>query len=532
MSSNSSNDKNDRPGGEGLARSVSAVEEVSRKRPFKSLAQDVSNTYLRGNNNIMDRSGSYDGDQINESIPEGLESMVRRMVSTATQDMQTEVDTLRDENTELKTRYNELKTKHNELEIKVKDLTLKNEYTEWSYTAEDIPSSHWSDLGFDEEYAQQMRLLISKMHDYTHKLRRGESPKVIELAFEDNQLLHSDILLSHWKEFADALQQYQKYNHRKNYGIERFFLFNVVLQQDVLDILAPALQTLSIKGFGLGRNIGSDVLSFTADVIKHNPYIQQLGWSNQIETVDDMQCLCSSIKNKDFILIDLDSSFDGNNLQMMQTILGASSQLQQLFLNHNCIGSKSAQLIANFLASNPSVECLHLKDNHLNDTAAALLANALKSNTNLQQIDLEDNNGITAIGRKALLESVFNVSSLDTCVASNHKCCIVGLNPDISKINRYTHPSDNRAMKIFTMLSATDDDEFFNMNCLGDLSFKLIPNVLRMAQKFRGRTPELSEAYFEQTGQRSADWNQLNVNTVPITSMFELLRGWAVPSLS
>lgn len=87
-------------------------------------------------------------------------------------------------------------------------------------------------------------------------------------------------------------------------------------------------------------------------------------------------------------------------------------------------------------------------------------------------------------------------------------------------------------MKIFTMLSATDGDEFFNMNCLGDVSYKVIPNVLRLTQLFDGETPEFSDFYFEQTGQRSADWSQLNKDTVPITSMFELLRGWAVPSLS
>ena len=87
-------------------------------------------------------------------------------------------------------------------------------------------------------------------------------------------------------------------------------------------------------------------------------------------------------------------------------------------------------------------------------------------------------------------------------------------------------------MKIFTILSATDDDEFFNMNCLGDVSYKLIPKVLRLTHLFRRGTPELSKAYFDQAGQRSADWNKLDKKTVSITSMFELLRGWAVPSLS
>jgi len=169
----------------------------------------------------------------------------------------------------------------------------------------------------------------------------------------------------------------------------------------------------------------------------------------------------------------------------------------------------------------------------LNDTAAALLANALKSNTNLQEIDLEDNNGITEVGRRVLLESVFDVSSLNSCVATNHSCQIHGLTPDIPEgINEFNGPSVNRAMKIFTILSATEKG-YFNMNCLGDVSYKLIPNVLRLAQEFRGRPPVLSDFYFEQTGQRSADWNQLNGKPLLIiTSMFELLRGWAVPSLS
>ena len=54
-----------------------------------------------------------------------------------------DIDKIRDENIELKTKYHEL-------EIKVKDLTLKNEYNEWSYTAEDIPASYWIDRGFEE----------------------------------------------------------------------------------------------------------------------------------------------------------------------------------------------------------------------------------------------------------------------------------------------------------------------------------------------------------------------------------------------
>ena len=119
MSSNgSSNDNEVRPDDEGLAGSASMEEETSRKRPFKRLAQDVSSdTYSRGNNNIMGSSGSYDRDQINESISEGLESMVRRMVSSATQVLQNRMDTIQNEN----------KEKMVSMQTEIDDLTKRNQ---------------------------------------------------------------------------------------------------------------------------------------------------------------------------------------------------------------------------------------------------------------------------------------------------------------------------------------------------------------------------------------------------------------------
>ena len=442
-------------------------------------------------------------------------------------DMQTEIDTLRDEN-------NELKTKYNELEIKVKDLTLKNEYNEWSYSAEDVPASYWIERGFAEEYAERMVEFLGKVKEYTHQLRRGDPPKDINLSFENDHMLHDDILLPHWKEFADALVQYQKFDHHKDHGIDMFQIRNVQLQQDVLDMLAPGLRPLHTKYFGLGGNIGSDLVTFMSDIIQINPHLEQVGWRNQIQSVDDMRQLCNSVKNKastSLNLLNLKSAFDGNNAELIRIILDASHQIETLILSNNGIGSVGATVIANFLTSNPPLKRLYLTNNNLDNADASLIANVLKSNTHLQWIYLEDNKDITTIGRQAILESVFTVSSLNASAASNHSCCIHGLTPDISDINTFDPPSHNREMKIFTILSSTDDG-FFNLNCLGDLSYKLIPRVLSLSQEFTAGNPGLSEAYFEQTGQRSTDWSRLNEDTVPITSMFELLRGWAVPSLS
>ena len=85
-------------------------------------------------------------------------------------------------------------------------------------------------------------------------------------------------------------------------------------------------------------------------------------------------------------------------------------------------------------------------------------------------------------------------------------------------------------MKIFTVLAASNQS-FLAVECLGKVSYKLVPRVLMLAQEFKRAAPELSRAYEEQTGQASADWDELDESVAPLTSVFELLRSWAVPLL-
>ena len=89
-------------------------------------------------------------------------------------------------------------------------------------------------------------------------------------------------------------------------------------------MLAPALQTVKLKNLVLGRNIGSEVVSFMAEIIHHNPYIQSIGLSNQIDNVDYMQRLCNAIKKSasNYVeTLELYSVLDGNNSEMMRIAL-------------------------------------------------------------------------------------------------------------------------------------------------------------------------------------------------------------------
>ena len=351
-----------------------------------------------------------------------------------------------------------------------------------------------------------MGTFLGRMRKYSNQLRRGDSIEEIDLWNRSNMMfIHDDILLPYWRELVNALVQYQKFSHRETYGMESFIIWNVELHPIVLGLLAPALKTLPMKGLILGYNhFGRHGLSFTTDILQTNKFLEGIGLrENRIERIEDMQRLCKSIASSSSnTQLGLLSSINGNDTGMLHTIFDSSHHLEKILLSNNGIGSQGATVIASFISTNPVLKMLDLGDNNLGDNGAILLsfALALENNTNLEKIYLGNNN-ITRLGRQALIEVLFNASSLNACAASNHTCNIFGL--DISPINRFNDPAVNRAMKIFTMLAGST--EYFNLACLGELSYKLIPHVLTLAQNFT-----------------------FGLDNVAISSVFELLRSWAV----
>jgi len=290
--------------------------------------------------------------------------------------------------------------------------------------------------------------------------------------------------------------------------MESFIIWNVELHPSILGLLAPALKTIPMKGLILGYNqFGREGLSFIADILQTNKYLEGIGLrENRIERIEDMQRICKSITtSSSHSQLGLLGCINGNDTGMLHTIFDYCRHLEKILLSDNVIGSQGAAVIASFISTNPVLKMLDLGDNNLGDTGAILLSFSLENNTHLEKIYLGNNN-ITRLGRQALIEVLFNASSLNSCSASNHRCNIFGLDYDISPINRFNDPAVNRAMKIFTMLAgSTDKGEFFNLACLGDLSYKLIPHVLTLAQNFI-----------------------FGLDNVAITSVFELLRSWAV----
>ena len=147
---------------------------------------------------------------------------------------------------------------------RVRDLMLMIEYQEWLYSSSStqvvIPRSYWLSRGFDYEYAERMGIFLSRMRKYSHQLRRGDTIEEIDLWNRNNDIFfHDNLLLPYWREFVNALIQYQKFYHRKDYGMDSFIIWNVELHPTVLDLLASALETLPMKGLNL-QSIGLTTL--------------------------------------------------------------------------------------------------------------------------------------------------------------------------------------------------------------------------------------------------------------------------------
>lgn len=469
-------------------------------------------------------------------------AMTTSSQQTLSQEDTTELDTeltilvtaLRDENKHLRSscdeligRCQDLVQQNHELQNQIKDLTLEKEYHEWSYSAEAVPRWYWTTKGYSIEYANGVWHFLGRIKDFTHQLRRGERIDRMNLS-STIRLEHDGILLPHWREFANALVQYQKFAHRKDHNINMFCISCIDLHSSVLGILLPALEATSVKYFALNSNHfrSNEGIFFVASIARSCPNLEGVGWiGNRVDSAEAMQELCSSFASVQKCII-VQNSFDGNDQEVLKAILNTNNRAGvALDLARNGIAAQGAAVIADFLATNPLLHALHLNDNHLSDADAEVLANALEFNTNLTRITV-DGNHITQIGRKHMLHALFDPTSLDSCTASNHTCWISGV--DVNK----RAPEVNRAMKIFTVMSAADQG-FFSANCLCGFSYELVPKLLRLAQEFDVATPELSAAYEEQTGKKTADWNSLAnyVDNLALTSVFELFRSWVVPAM-
>lgn len=170
----------------------------------------------------------------------------------------------------------------------------------------------------------------------------------------------------------------------------------------------------------------------------------------------------------------------GDDIEVLRIIL--QSNIKDLNLSNNNIGSPGAAKIAEHLETNTGMIELNLDRNSFKDTDAILFAKSLKKNTKLQQLQIRQNN-FTLTGVKYLIKGVFDTSSLNAMSDCNHVCALQILSePAVVRRERLNMSGINweldRTSKVLSLFCVKES----MMHYLEDLPVEYMPDVLSFIQ--------------------------------------------------
>ena len=208
---------------------------------------------------------------------------------------------------------------------------------------------------------------------------------------------------------------------------------------------------------------------------------------NRIDSMDSACSLSRSLKSHTSInLLNMYHCDFGSSPEILLVLL--QSDVRRINLSNNNIDSVGAVKIVEYLEGDPPIYELTLENNRFNDNDAILISQSLKRNRILRRLDLVGNN-ITSIGVKALLNCVFDSSSLNAISESNH--ILVGMNifnsTNISmsssfllsqKFNGYVGKLLELGKRDKILLALQDKDSL--LQYLANVPVELIPEVLAL----------------------------------------------------
>jgi hypothetical protein len=114
---------------------------------------------------------------------------------------------------------------------------------------------------------------------------------------------------------------------------------------------------------------------------------------------------------------------DSAVIHLAEIMLSGFKSLTRLDLSLNYTGPSGAQALAQVVASNSPLERLLLRGNDVGDNGAALFASALKTNSTLLELNLGYNR-MTSVGMDSLRMAVYDTTTLNALVTSNHTVSI------------------------------------------------------------------------------------------------------------
>ena len=438
-----------------------------------------------------------------------IQSM-REEISRLTEKCDTMETTIKSESDKMNSRFDGVDDK-----LKYHDILLQNQ--QWDYD----PMEDWSTLNENEKH------FLKQVKKCTEKMRYGKGNG--DICLSKTPLRYKEAFLPHWKEFANALEQYcyhLKHSTELRGKVSQLRLLGIELPDEVIDLLSKALKSTHFDLVALrGNNFGQKGISFVLDYLKSNPNLKEICLhGNPINNMDDIDKLCKIIKQHPSInYLDFGRCIgaDIDGYEVLTRI--CKSNLKVIKLTSSNIRTGESTFISDFLASNPMLENLDLWGNDLNDSDALNIANALKQNTKLSFLDLRNNN-LTSTGWMALRMAEFDDTSLNAAYDSNHTCNMVDIAPKMNggrglNCDKIYDAKRVRQKKIYVILSHRNR-ECLNAEHFDEFPVEILPDMLHSIQEYSNYHVPKTEEDKEYTPRK----NHYHVN--PLSLVYELCRHW------
>ncbi|EJK61823.1 hypothetical protein THAOC_17619 [Thalassiosira oceanica] len=393
---------------------------------------------------------------------------VQRLIDREQASMRHKVDALEEANAALKTKVEELKLETEDLRrrcaVNARSIQVLKKDVKWTYSAPDIPRSHWLNQGHGDQYIAEMTKIVKGIKRSTEKLRNGAVNDLKQIFLKTAvSLAHDDILLPHWSELSDAIQLLEE-------GAPlTFAMNNVQVNRSVQEMLSQSL-VLKCDQIGLYRNHFNrqDGANFACEAIRNNPQLNVFGFQNAIESEESADRLCRLIlahpKIQRLCLGRCCNEGGTFGYSMLKTLMSSPARkFVRLYLGGNHIRTNGCSILPDYIASNPPLEVLALNDNHLVDDDLRMISMALKTNDRLKELHLKRNDN-TPIGTKWLEVAVRGLRPIQTASGSsfldpsfesvfdcNHTCRIEIPESSFEELN-CSSPLENKMRKLYDLI--------------------------------------------------------------------------------
>ena len=401
--------------------------------------------------------------------------------------------------------------------IAYQDMLSRNMY-EWEYAPTD--NLHWATKDvFD--LCKSIKACAVKMRrgEHHYKSKNDEhflgvllSPTPRRGHNDANFVPYMRGLKPHWREFADALQDFDLTLDILPDNVSTTFeISKIELPKHIFKMITKALEGKQIDCYIFRHNeFGRYGIRFLVNLLDSNPALGRLILQDNPIDRRDERDLMLAINRHSNIKSVMVNNCCGRRVYLLSEFISRNKLMSINMCNNGLrLSATMRRSLFEYLACNTSLKILFLHGNKLNDADADHLGPALQENNTLQHLSLSKNDFTVAhsgrlfgdalrINRtlKTLIldrqiageiqSALVDSSNLNAAADSNHTCFVPYrcTQRELKVTNERNDTKGNRHRKIYNVLVRRHLLGMSNVQHFDDIDVNLLPEVLLAVQMY------------------------------------------------